>query len=494
MKKFVSFFLICVSVIVLCGCSARFERELKKVSRNLTNYTLEIEYNDNHTIQVNQAVDYVNKSNTNFEDIYFHLYANNFSKGATNKPVSTFNEKSAYPNGFSEGHIKINKLIVAGKEQDIVLSGEDYDILKVDVNNLVPNSRVKIEMQYDVVIPNCLHRLGYGDNTINVANFYPVACVYDGEWNLQPYNSNGDPFYSEISNYNITLTAPSNLVLATTGEIKNTQSKNECNVYNVEAKAVRDYAFVLSNKFSVVSEQYENVKIMYYYYNDNNFAQSLQSAVDSIKTFNKLYGEYPYSTFSVVKSNFIHGGMEFPNLVLISDNASDYNDYLNVIIHETAHQWWYGLVGNNQYSCGWLDEGLTDYSTTLFYKNNPQYGINMQDIVKNTTNSYVTFVEVYTKVLGNVDTSMTRALNEYDTEPEYVYMAYVKGMLLFDSLMENVGEDKFLYIMSKYFDKYKYSIATPEALIKMFEKYLGYDMRGFFDSWLNGKVVIKRVS
>ena len=185
--------------------------------------------------------------------------------------------------------------------------------------------------------------------------------------------------------------------------------------------------------------------------------------------------------------------MEYPNLVIISDSIGDYNDYVNVIVHETAHQWWYGLVGNNEFDYGWLDEGLTDYSTALFYKFNEDYGVDFAEIIKNTTNSYVNFVEVYTKVLGGVDTTMNRPLNAYNTEPEYVYMAYVKGALLFDSLRENVGEEKFLTVLKKYFENYRFKNATPDDLVGVFEKYLGYEMKGFFDSWINGKVVVKRV-
>jgi len=366
--------------------------------------------------------------------------------------------------------------------------------LEISANNLAPNDRLSIDIEYSVIIPNCLHRFGYGDNTINVANFYPIMAVYDGEWNLDPYDSNGDPFYSDIANYDVSITAPSNLVIASTGEVKNTQVVDDVKTYDISAKAVRDFAFVMSDKFNVVSEKYENVNISYYYYNDENFEQNLKAGVDSIKTFNKLFGEYPYSTYSIVKANFIHGGMEYPNMVIISDDVTDINDYINVIVHETAHQWWYGLVGNNEYDYGWLDEGLTDYSTALFYKNNPEYGINFDDIIKNTTNSYVTFVEVYTKVLGSVDTSMTRNLSEYDTEPEYVYMAYVKGVLLFDSLRENVGEEKFINTLQKYFKDNKYKNATPDDLIGAFEKNLCCEMRGFFDSWLNGNVVIQRVA
>lgn len=494
MKKIATLFLFVFTfAFLLSGCTSKLEKEIKKESKNLTNYVMELEY-DNHTLKGKETIEYINSSDVNFDKGYLHLYANNFGKDATNAPVSSLNISKAYPNGFSEGHITINKLSVGGVEQSPVISGTDFDILEVDLNSLSPNDRIEIYMEYEVVIPNCLHRFGYGDNTINLANFYPIMAVYDGEWNLDPYNANGDPFYSDMANYFVSISAPNNLTLANTGVVKKVNAVDSKNVYEIEAKAVRDFAFVLSDKFSVATETYENVEIKYYYYDDENYAQNLKAIVDSIKTFNNLYGTYPYSTYSVVKANFIHGGMEYPNLVIISDSVDDINDYINVIVHETAHQWWYGLVGNNEYDYAWLDEGLTDYSTALFYKYNPSYGIDFNEIIKNTTNSYVNFVEVYTKVLGSVDTTMTRNLSEYNTEPEYVYMAYVKGVLLFDSLRENVGEEKFFTVLKKYFKDFKYKNATPEDLIGVFEKTLSCEMKGFFDSWLEGRVVIKRVA
>ena len=492
MKKFSTLFLSLVLCVMCCtGCATKLEKQVLKASKDLTNYMMDINY-DNHELQVSQTIDYINSSNDVFDMVYLHLYPNNFRQGAVNPPVSSLNISKAYPNGFSEGGVNISQVSVNDVKQDVKLKGDDDDILEVTAN-ISPKERVSIDIEYSVKIPNCLHRFGYGDNTINLGNFYPIMAVYDGEWKVDPYHSNGDPFYSESANYYVNICAPSSMVLANTGNVEKTIQEGNRNYYEITAKAVRDFAFVLSNKFSVASEQYENVNVKYYYYDDDNFAQGLKSAIDSIKTFNKLFGNYPYSTYSVVKANFLHGGMEYPNLVLISDDVTDYNDYVNVIIHETAHQWWYGLIGNDEYSYGWLDEGLTDYSTALFYKYNENYGIKYQEIMKNTTNSYVNFVEVYTKVLGGVDTTMNRKLNEYNTEPEYVYMAYVKGALLFDSIRENLGEERMLMVLKKYFENFRFKIATPNDLVYMFEKYAGYEMRGFFDSWINGQVVIKRV-
>ena len=492
MKKFMMFLFFAVTLFSFGGCTSNPQKEINKVSKNLTNYNLNITYDD-YTLNVKQTIDYINSYEVELDDLYLHLYANNFNVGATNSPVSATNKQKAYPNGESYGEINISKLTVNGIETQPIFEGADNDLLKIDLtDNLAPNDRINLSFEYQVQIPNCLHRFGYGDNTINVANFYPVMAVYEDGWVTDCYHYNGDPFYSEVSNYKVQITAPKNLVLASTGETITTQGE-QFNSYSITAKAVRDYAFVLSEKFEVLTAEFEHTKIYYYYYDDQNANKSLQAGVDAIKTFSKLFGAYPYSTFSIVKTNFIHGGMEYPNLVYVSDSVENTDDYLNVIVHETAHQWWYGLVGSNAYRTPWLDEGLTDFCTAYFYKYNQGYNISYEEIMKNTNNSYVTFVDIYTKVLGEVDTTMNRALHQYNTEPEYVYITYVKGALLFDSLQELMGEEKFNKALAKYFETYKYENVTYQHLVGMVEKIMGCDMESWFDSWINGKVIIKSI-
>ena len=85
---------------------------------------------------------------------------------------------------------------------------------------------------------------------------------------------------------------------------------------------------------------------------------------------------------------------------------------------------------------------------------------------------------------------MNRALNEYTNESEYVYIAYVKGMLIFDSLSEVLGREKFINCLQQYFSDHKFRVATPDSLIDSFEKSSKTDLSSFFESWINGKVKI----
>ena len=494
MKKFVVLLFLCVFSFSIVGCASKSEKELKRASKNINEYNMEIKLEGNQ-LSVVQTTKYINKSDDVLNQLCMHVYPRSFREDAKNSPVGRLYVDKAYPNGRSYCDFVVSSLVVENEEKQVYFGGEDEDILEISLNKgLYPDDDILIKIKYSMTLPNINHRFGYGDSTYNIANFYPIMCVYENGWCKESYNSNGDPFYSDLANYNVEFIANKNMKMATSGDFVSIKSNNNTNTYKVKARAIRDYACVLSDKFEVIESKAGDVKIKYYYYDDINAEDNLQTGVDAINTFSRLFGQYPYSTFSIVKTNFIHGGMEYPNLVYISDAVSDLADYKNVIIHETAHQWWYGLVGSNAFRHGWLDEGLTDFSTALFYKHNPDYNVKFDDIIKNTTNSYVTFVDLYTKVLGSVNTDMKRAVDEFDTEPEYVYVSYVKGALLYNTIYETFGEEKFLKIMKRYLSEYKYQNVKPEHFVGIVEKVTMKDMESFFSSWIEGNVEIKAIA
>lgn len=484
--------LLVISVsALLTGCSK--SDFVTKFSNNVSTYNLKVDVDEiNKKAKVSQQTEYINKTNTTLENVCFHLYPNSFKESATNKPVSVLYENKAYPNGESFGEISLTSVLVNNLETETTLEGDDKTILNVNLKSeLYPNEKVTFNFEYEITLPNINHRFGYGDNTINLCNFYPIACVFEnGNFNKSEYHYNGDPFYSDMANYNVEILHFETYKVATTGNLISSETTDHTTTTKIEAKAVRDFAIILSDKFEVSSQNVGNTTIKYYYYNDQNPTTSLQTAVDSLNTFNEIIGKYPYNTLSVVESNFVHGGMEYPNLVMISDSLDKYEDYQNTIIHEIAHQWWYGMVGNNEYAYGWLDEGLTEFTTALFYEKNPSYNLTYDEIVKNANSSYCLFVEVYGDIFGSVDTTMDRALNEYKTEPEYIYISYVKGMLLFDSLREVLGKKAFDKCLKAYFKTCQGTNATPQDLISVFQNTSLRNLESFFNSWINGTVIV----
>ena len=488
MKKFLVV-LVLLLVIFLSGCGSL---SISDAGKNVNEYNLKLAYDDtNKELNGDEDISYINTSDNILKEVYFHLYPNAFRQGSQYPVVSVANYEKAYPNGASYGHIDILNVTSNSVPYEYYIGGYDDNILVVKLaDELYPNDRIDLNIQFKVKLPNINHRFGYGENCINFGNFYPIACMFENnKFVTDPYSSNGDPFYSDIANYKATITFDKKFVIASTGEIKEEESGGN-KIAKIEAKAVRDFMFVLSEKFKVIEEKCQGVNVKYYYYNDKSPEKSLKAGMDTIETNNQLIGKYPYSTLSVVESNFVHGGMEYPMIVLISDEIEDNSTYLNVIIHEVSHQWWYAVVGNNQYSHGWLDEGLTEYTTAVFYEKNEGYDLDKDIVISNGVNSYTVFVKVYKSVYGSIDTSMTRSLGEFQTEPEYVYIAYLKGMLMFDSLRNILGEDLFFKCLKTYYSEYAFKEAKPENLICVFERVCGRNLETFFDSWINGEVVI----
>lgn len=460
-----------------------------------SHYQMTLSYDaQTHQLSGQMVATFFNSYDNMFTSLQMHLYPNAFRQGATASVVSSNNYDKAYPNGESFGNIEIASVTKDGSPLSFEVEGSDQNILRIDLGQeLYPDEKISFSVDFTTTLANINHRLGYGENTINFGNFYPIFAVYESGkgFSTSLYHSNGDPFYSECADYDVTISYPSSMQIASSGNFISSTERGDTTSSQFSGKNIRDFCFVLSSKFSHASTKVGSTIVNYYgYTSDKDIDKNLQTAKDAMQTFNKLFGDYPYQQVSVVKSNFVHGGMEYPNLVLISDDL-DAADIGYVIIHELAHQWWYGVVGNDEYNHAWLDEGLTEFSTLLFYKENPSYGNDFDQMIDATQQSYKTFVRAYTSVQGSVDTSMERALCDFATEPEYVQCTYVKGVLMFNSVYETVGQRKFLKALRDYYEDFAFKNATPADMIASFSHSTGYDLEGYFNSFLSGDVIIQ---
>lgn len=494
MKKFVSLLILSVfcyfSTFSLTGCS---KNEIDKVSKYLTSYAISATLDDeNKQISATETIVFYNNTNSELEYICLHLYPRAFREGAIVKPYTTLTSATCFPNGITFGDIVILKVRVNAETKDFELIGEDEDILKINFGfKLTQKKSVQIEIEFNLIIPNCTHRFGWFENNINLGNWYPVVCVFEnGEFEMTPYYSTGDPFYSELANFDVSFKYPKDYRIVSTGTIE--EEKNENIIHaNISAKAVRDFAMCLSKNAKQVSSQTGKVELVYMTdSNEVNSDKYVKISSDAVSYFSKIFGEYPYKSMSVVKTPFIYGGMEYPNLVFISNSIDDETEFLKVIVHEIAHQWWYGIVGNNEIKEAWLDESLAEYSTALFFKNHPEYKINYDDFVNEALSSYLLYVDVIQTLKGEVNTKMNLCVNEYQNDYEYSYMIYVKGVIMFDSLKNMVGEKSVVAGLKKYYSDNKFKIASTEAFLQAFEQACHKDLKNYFDGFLNGTTII----
>lgn len=435
-----------------------------------TCYELTADY-EGDTLEVYQEILYYAPADT--DGIVFHIYANAFNK--TNDVID------------------ISSAQINRKNVEFDIYGKDKTLLKLHYPTRKGKS-VNISFQYTVTLPKTDTRLGITARGVsNLACFYPVVARYENGYREDCYNSFGDPFYHDISSFYVNVTLDEGLDVACSGEITDTRlvrvNGKDKKTLEIEAEYVRDFAMSVG-KMSKVTGKAEidgnEIGLTYCYIEDPYPARTLERISQSLSVFSEAFGAYPYKTFTVAQSNLSDaGGMEYGTFVTVSLTSSR-EEYLDTVTHETAHQWWYNLVGNDQINSAWLDEGLTEFCTYYFHyltDNREKFKTEMNNISK----SYAAFA-AHKPTLG-FDGSMNRPLSSYLTDGEYVAVCYFKGALLFNTLRELVGDGKFQASMQRYLADNRYGIATEASLIAAF-KSQGCDVSGIVTSFINDTAVI----
>ena len=456
-KKRRRFFVIILALLIIIGGATRTfiltnQRETFTIQdeKDKNEYTIDVIYDDEtNRILCNESLVYINNTKNTLDKIYLHIYPNAFSE-KDSVPFENSEMRRAYPNGFNEGYIDIKSVLSENNKLQSSITGDKNDILEVKLEKLLKaGESVKIDLKYNVKLPNCLGRFGYGENTINVTNWLPIACVYDDKgWNLKSYEAVGDPFYSDTSNFEVKILAPAKYKLATTGKIIEKKTDNEKILYTIDGKMVRDFAFILSDKFIISKANYKDININSYNLNEDMSQESADIAKESIEIFSNLFGDYPYDTYSVVASDFFIGGMEYPMLVMIDESLyNNENKFLleYVIAHETAHQWWYSVIGNDEINEPWIDEALTEYSTILYFEK--KYG-------KETGDKLMKTMQVQTR--NYKASNMFKATTDYKDSSEYSLNVYTKGAVVFNEIRKEVGDEVFFNTLKEYYNTYKF--------------------------------------
>ena len=481
-------------IFILIGCGkgealstdTLIDKDINNLDINsLNEYKIKVELDEeNKSYFGQQWTTYVNNSTEALDEIYFHIYPNAY-KSLDTAPI-LFDQTYDDPITYENGYINMNKVSALEEDLEYSIMGEDETLLNIKLDTpLLPEEKIEIYFEYDVKLPSSKDRFGYGDRTMNFGNWYPIACIYnENGWNLSPYYILGDPFYSDTSNYKVEITTAKDIVVASSGNILTEEVKKDKKIYQIEGKLVRDFAWAASKEFKVREAKVDNTIVKLYYLDNRSstIKSSLNAGMNSIKIFNEVFGIYPYGQYSIVMTEF-PSGMEYPGIVFISNDYFTYSrrDILEqVIVHETAHQWWYGIVGSNQINEAWLDEGLTTYSEVIY--TNELYGKEKGEkyFDRNIREGY----EYGRRYLGG-DHKVNKPLNEFDGWNDYGILVYTKGAMFINEIKEVYGEEALYEILKKYYHEHKFYNATTDDFIRISEEITNDSFEEIVNMWLN---------
>ncbi len=318
------------------------------------------------------------------------------------------------------------------------------------------------------------HRFGITEGVLFAPTFYPlVPRRVQGEWEVQDAPPGGDTTNSEVAAYWVHLDVPMDLQLVASGvEVAREEGAARTSVVYV-AGPVRDFAFALG-PFNHDSRIERGVAIQGWFLSDHagDADRMLDAAAAQFDVLSERVGPYPYTELDLVDVPGAYGGIEYPGLVTIGTLGTSW--VIEPVVHEVAHQWFYGLIGGDQVDQPWMDEAFATYSTALyleFVEGRGQatgYLSDLREVVRNHPQS---------------ERPIGQGVGEYQGG-EYSTLVYLKGALFYQALRQRLGDEVFFDFLQRFYQEYRYGFATADDFHSTAEASCSCELDALFQDWV----------
>lgn len=423
---------------------------------------------------------YHNNSNDTLHYIWFHLWPNAYKNDRTaftKQSVENGNAKFYFSKPEEKGSITRLQFTVDEAQAQLEAHPQHEDIAKLILPTpLPPHTSIEISTPFYVQLPAYFSRLGYINEDFYISQWFPKPAVYDNKgWHEMPYWDYGE-FYSEFGDYEVTINAPEEYIIAAPGN----KIKNDITSYTYQLNDVHDFAWFASKEFNIIHDtlNHQGQKIELYIYNHKqskyNWDNSMSIVKSSVRKLNDWVGTYPYPTLTVVEKPHINdGGMEYPAICLVSKNDRD------LLFHEIAHNWFYGILANNERDHAWMDEGFVTYYEKRFSELNDT----IITSTKRFENKFPKNVEERL-LQHSINTKQDQPINttsEKFSFLNYALINYNKAANWIELLEREIGQENFDNVMRSYFQQYAFKHPSPEDFKNTYLAVAGDDKAYLFD-------------
>ena len=459
---------------------------------SLTEYNMNLRLDtENHIIYGEEIVSMVNSYNSELSELVFHLYPDSYKSYETRPVIGGFYIMDEIPelDEAEKGYIEIESVHVNNYEKEFTT---DNQVLKIPLEKVLKKGdKAEIKIKFKLKIPLGADRFHHAGGEYSLTNWHPILSIYDEKnkkWDENPFHPIGESNYSDVSNYNVKLTVPKNMVVAPTGSIIGEETEGENKTLDIKAEKVRDFVIIMSPNYKVKTKEVDGIKISNYYIPKDRRSKSepaeksadiiLNEVAKTVKFMNKTVGKYPYSELRIAETDLSGGAMEYPQVIQMGGyydlSNLDLEDYapfsLEAAVHETMHQWWYVGVGNNEFKEPFLDESLTVYMTAYYFEK--EYGKYHQNGVSRQVRGNI---HPYGVGSGSAINSSVADFTEWGDYSEVIYRS--KGPGFFEDLRQRIGEEKFIKFLQRYYEKYLFKNATIADLLNTIGEVAGDEIQ-----------------
>lgn len=496
-KMKVNFFLLCLVLLV---------PELAFSQTNPWQQEVKYEMDVNMDVQTNiyqgtQKLYYINNSPDTLYRAFYHLYYNAFQPNSMmdvrSRTVADPDRRvgdriqNLAPNEI--GYLKVKSLNMDGNATDF---HHEETILEVDLPRpILPGQTVVFDMEFEGQVPLQVRRAGR-DNAegirYSMSQWYPKMAAYDHRgWHANPYI--GREFYGVFGDFDVKITIDKSYTLGGTGYLQNANEighgyqdqgvkvpnpKGKTLTWHFFAPKVHDFMWAADPNYTHEKVKMEYGPMVHFLYVKNedteeNWSKLKSYTVDAIQFMSDNFGNYPYEQFSVIQGG--DGGMEYPMATLITGNRS-LASLVGVTVHELIHMWYYGVLGFNESSEPWLDEGFTTWGTSV-----------VMDAVFAKSDGFIqdrNYSSYFRLAASSVEEPLTTHGDHYNTNFAYGAGTYTKGAVFVEQLAYIIGKENFDKAMLRLWDEWQFKHPTGNDVIRVMEKTSGLELDWYLDYFI----------
>ncbi|WP_375480827.1 M1 family aminopeptidase [uncultured Jatrophihabitans sp.] len=163
---------------------------------------------------------------------------------------------------------------------------------------------------------------------------------------------------SEAMQTSLTVTAPAADTVIMSGDPATPTRSGTTRTWHASLAAARDVS-VAVGPFAVADVKVGAVRLRLGAPDDTLRDDLVPEFRRAITALAARFGPFPFPSLSVARLPASGGGIEYPGAILMLDGSR------LVAVHETAHQWFYAMVGDSQAQHPWLDEAFAQYAEQL---------------------------------------------------------------------------------------------------------------------------------
>jgi hypothetical protein len=501
------------------------------------NYTIDARLDpERHTIQGSLVLEWRNTTGRPQTEFPFHLYWNAF-RNTLSTSARGEGRRAARPRrgrdatrGFAYIQVASIRQLAAGGETDLTSSlrylhpddtnADDRTVAQVTTPAPVPadaTARFKIDWTSQMPYGD-VGRSGWVHDYHFVAQWFPkIGVFWKGAWNAHQFHPFSE-FFSDYGVYDVRLTVPQGFVVGATGALAEARDNADgTRTLRFHQDDVHDFAWVTSRRLVERLGRFQepgypavDIRLLVQPEHVHLAQRYIEATRIALRSYGTWSAPYPYAQVTVVDPAWssASGGMEYPTL--FTGGAAVFSPRVlhspeGVTIHECGHQFWYGLVGTNEFEEAWLDEGFNSYhdeKAAPLALGAQGWGRRYFGPLAMTRGTRAPWPVVAPGVWlrrgesdaasvrksGAID-AMARPAWEYRTSDAYTVNSYSKPALSLQTLEGLVGDETMTRILRTYARRFRFAHPTSEDFIAVVNEVTGQDYRWFFDqTWFSAEL------